>query len=156
MEELEEQVAFSLELRDAMNLAVTMINDIEDIRAELQDILPQLKSEEDKTTANLLLTNAQNIAAALYDIHLTGAREDAFRSPMKLYGRLSALASDISGFGVDFKPTNQQREVYQVLNKRLVAAQKAFESFVKKEVQQLNDQLKKSELQLESAKKIKS
>ena len=156
MEELEEQVAFSLELRDAMNLAVTMINDIEDIRAELQDILPQLKSEEDKTTANLLLTNAQNIAAALYDIHLTGAREDAFRSPMKLYGRLSALASDISGFGVDFKPTNQQREVYQVLNKRLVVAQKAFESFVKKEVQQLNDQLKKSELQLESAKKIKS
>ncbi len=50
------------------------------------------------------------IAGSLYDIHLTGAREDAFRSPMKLYGRLSALASDIGGFGVDFKPTDQQRK----------------------------------------------
>ncbi len=38
LEDIEEQVAFSLELRDAMNLAVTMINDIEDIRAELNKL----------------------------------------------------------------------------------------------------------------------
>jgi photosystem II stability/assembly factor-like uncharacterized protein len=156
VDSIKEQVTFSLELRDAMNLAVTMINDIEDIRAELEAILPQLKSEQDKVTAKVLMENAKNIAAALYDIHLTGAREDAFRSPMKLYGRLSALASDIGGFGVDFKPTDQQREVYQVLNKRLVKAQNAYQKFFETEVQQLNDQLKKSELQLESAKKIKS
>jgi hypothetical protein len=156
VDSIKEQVTFSLELRDAMNLAVTMINDIEDIRAELEAILPQLKSEQDKVTAKILMDNAKNIAAALYDIHLTGAREDAFRSPMKLYGRLSALASDIGGFGVDFKPTDQQREVYEVLNERLVNAQTAYQKFFDTEVRQLNDQLKKSELQLESTKKIKS
>ena len=156
IENIEEQVAFSLELRNAMNLAVTMINDIEDIRAELLNILPELKDKKDIQTANVLLVNAKKIATALYDIHLTGAREDAFRSPMKLYGRLSALASDIGGFGVDFKPTNQQREVYEVLNTRLITAKKAYEKFFEVEVRELNQQLKKSELQLESSKKIKS
>ncbi len=156
LEDINEQVAFSLELRDAMNLAVTMINDIEDIRAELEAILPELKSRQDKITAKQLMDNARNISSALYDIHLTGAREDAFRSPMKLYGRLSALASDIGGFGVDFKPTDQQREVYQVLNERLVKAQNAYKKFFEIEVKQLNEQLKKSELQLEAGKKIKS
>ena len=156
VENIEKQVAFSLELRDAMNLAVTMINDIEDIRAELKSILPELKNEQDKVTANQLLENARNISSALYDIHLTGAREDAFRSPMKLYGRLSALASDIGGFGVDFKPTDQQRDVYQILNQRLVKVEEAYKKFFDVEVRRLNDQLKKSELQLETAQKIKS
>ena len=153
---IEEQVTFSLELRDAMNLAVTMINNIEDIKVELEELLPQLKNPQDKTRAKQLFSNAQNIAAALYDIHLTGAREDAFRSPMKLYGRISALASDIGGFGVDFKPTDQQREVYQVLNKRLQNAQEKFKTFLEVEVDALNTQLKKTELQLELGQKIKS
>ena len=156
LEDIEEQVSFSLELRDAMNLAVTMINDIEDIRAEIEAVLSELKSEQDRTTAKKLLKNAKRIATILYDIHLTGAREDAFRSPMKLYGRLSALASDIGGFGVDFKPTDQQMEVYQLLNERLIKAQNAYDKFFKVEVTQLNNQLKKSELQLETTQKIKS
>jgi len=156
LDDIEEQVAFSLELRDAMNIAVTMINNIEDIRSELEAILSQLKTAKDKKTAQQLIKNAEGISGALYDIHLTGAREDAFRSPMKLYGRLSALASDIGGFGVDFRPTNQQREVYEVLNQRLLNAQNAYKKFFEIEVRQLNNQLKKSQLQLESAKKIKS
>ncbi len=155
-ESIQEQVTFSLELRDAMNLAVTMINDIEAIKSELETLIPQLQKTQDKVTAKQLFSNAQNIAGALYDIHLTGAREDAFRSPMKLYGRISALASDIGGFGVDFKPTDQQREVYQVLNKSLRRAQEKFDSFLKVEVNALNEQLKKTELQLEFGKKIKS
>jgi hypothetical protein len=40
-------------------------------------------------------------------------------APMKLYGRISALASDVGGFGADFKPTNQQVEVYDVFRKQL-------------------------------------
>lgn len=151
-----EQVTFSLELRDAMNLAVSMINDIEDIKAELEEVLPQLKNPQDKSRAEQLFASAQRIAGALYDIHLTGAREDAFRSPMKLYGRISALASDIGGFGVDFKPTDQQREVYNVLNERLQNTQEKFKTFLKVEVDALNTQLKKTELQLELGRKIKS
>ena len=156
LEDIKEQVAFSLELRDAMNLAVTMINDIEALRAELNDIIPSLKRENDIKRATALRTMAQNIAGALYDIHLTGAREDAFRAPMKLYGRLSALASDIGANGVDFKPTDQQREVQAIFNTRLENVNERFEKFMKVEVKRLNAQLKRSKIQIQTDKKIKS
>ena len=156
LEDIEEQVAFSLELRDAMNTAVLMINEMEGIRAELDSILPQLTQAEDLEKARELQVLAESISASLYDIQLTGAREDAFRAPMKLYGRLSALASDITGKGADFKPTDQQREVYAIFNDRLEAVDKKFKTFMKVEVQRLNSQLKKSELQIKGGSKIKS
>ena len=156
LEELTEQVAFSLELRDAMNLAVTMINDIETIRAELNEIIPKLERSGDRKKSQELRKVAETIIASLYDIQLTGAREDAFRSPMKLYGRLSALASDIGGYGADFKPTDQQREVYAIFNKRLKDVDAKFKKFIDVEIKKLNIQLKKSELQIKNNKKIKS
>jgi photosystem II stability/assembly factor-like uncharacterized protein len=156
LEDIKQQVAFSLELRDAMNLAVSMINDVENIRSELTDIIPKLKRPGDLKKAKEILQLSQNIAASLYDIQLTGAREDAFRAPMKLYGRLSALASDITGNGVDFKPTDQQREVYAIYNTRLEAIDKKFKKFMSVDVDKLNNQLKKSELQIQLDKKIKS
>ena len=154
--EINEQVLFSLELRDAINIAVTMINTIEDIKSELQEIIPKLQKASDKKKAKTLFTSAQAIASTLYDIQLTGAREDAFRSPMRLYGRLSALASDIGAFGVDFKPTSQQRDVYRVFNKRLENTNTSFEKFIKVAIPKLNSQIKKSELQIQGGEKIKS
>ena len=156
LEELTEQVAFSLQLRDAMNLAVTMINDIETIRAELNEIIPKLERSGDRKKSQELRTVAETIIASLYDIQLTGAREDAFRSPMKLYGRLSALASDIGAFGADFKPTDQQREVYAIFNKRLKDVDAKFKKFIDVDIKKLNIQLKNSELQIKNNKKIKS
>lgn len=156
LEDIQKQVAFSLELRDAMNLAVTMINDIEAIRAELNDIIPKLSRSADRKKAEELRAMAIAIAGSLYDIHLTGAREDAFRSPIKLYGRLSALASDIGGFGADFKPTDQQQEVYAIFNERLKEVDAKFKKFITVEVEQLNSRLKQSELQIQHTQKIKS
>ena len=156
IEELTEQVAFSLELRDAMNLAVTMINEIETIRAELNEIIPKLERTSDFKKSEELRKVAETIVASLYDIQLTGAREDAFRSPMKLYGRLSALASDIGGYGADFKPTDQQREVYAIFNKRLKDVDIKFKKFINVDIKKLNVQLKKSELLIKNNKKIKS
>ena len=156
LEEIKQQVAFSLELRNAINLAVTMINDIEEIRSELTDVIPKLKKKGDIQKARQLQALSESIAGTLYDIQLTGAREDAFRAPMKLYGRLSALASDITGNGVDFKPTDQQREVYAIFNERLDLINTRFTNFMQVELKKLNTQLKKSELQIQLEKKIKS
>ena len=156
VKDIEEQVSFSLELRDAMNLAVTMINDVETIREELNEIIPKLSNKSDRKRAEELLFSAKIIAGSLYDIHLTGAREDAFRSPMKLYGRLSALASDIGGFGSDFSPTDQQREVFDIFDDRLEEVETKFKHFMEVEVKKLNVQLKKSEFQLKGGAKLKS
>ena len=155
-DDIKAQVDFSLELRDAMNLAVNMINTVEVIRSELNDVIPKLTKPKDIEQAKSLLVKAGRIAGALYDIHLTGAREDAFRSPMKLYGRLSALASDITGHGVDFKPTDQQREVYSVFDERLKTTEERFKVFTTTDVETLNRQLKNRRLKILLDKKIKS
>jgi hypothetical protein len=147
-EDIEEQVALSLELRDAMNTAVAMINDIELIRAHLLKITPELKNEQSRNEAIRLTKVADDIAGSLYDIHLTGAREDAFRSPMKLYGRLSALASDLIGSGIDFKPTDQQGEVAEVLDKRLVNVQEIFNNLIYNEIKAFNQKLDLPELKI--------
>lgn len=156
IDDIKLQVALSLELRDAMNSAVNMINTVEIIRSELDSIIPKLKRVEDIEMAKQLVVKAESIAGSLYDIHLTGAREDAFRSPMKLYGRLSALASDLSGHGVDFKPTDQQKEVHAIFSERLKSIDQKFDIFIRDEVSELNKKLKKSKLKIVLGKKIKS
>jgi hypothetical protein len=156
IEDIREQVDLSLELRDAMNLAVSMINSIEEVRSELDSLIPQLEEESDRIQAEQLSRAAQEISGTLYDIHLTGAREDAFRSPMKLYGRLSALASDLGGHGVDFRPTDQQREVSAIFNQRLQAVKENFDRLFETEIPKLNKQLKNADLKIQSGKKIKS
>lgn len=155
IEDIKSQVTLSLELRDAMNIAVNMINTVEIIRSELNTLIPKLKRKKDIESANQLLEKAVSVAGSLYDIHLTGAREDAFRSPMKLYGRLSALASDLGAHGIDFKPTNQQQEVANIFNGRLKTISERFDRLVNSEVEKLNRQLEKSKLKIELEKKIK-
>ncbi len=141
VESIREQVAFSLQLRDAMNTVVEMIDRVEWIRKELVELIPTVKNSKLKNELIALQEKSQSISAQLYDIHLTGAREDAFRSPMKLYGRLSALASDITANGIDFKPTNQQGDVYGVLKDRLVKVQQEYTTLLDKQVPQLNNKL---------------
>ncbi len=146
--EIVAQVDLALELRDAMNIAVNMINTLELIRSELKQLIPKLERKADVNRAGELDALAQSISAGLYDIHLTGAREDAFRAPMKLYGRLSALASDLSGHGIDFSPTDQQQAVYDVLDQRLSTLESKFKQYVDVEVNKMNDQLKNEELKI--------
>jgi hypothetical protein len=119
------------------------------IRKELSDLIPTTKNAKLKKELVAMEAQAQAISAKLYDIHLTGAREDAFRAPMKLYGRLSALASDISANGVDFKPTNQQGEVYGVLKGRMDRVQQEYTTLLEKQVPQLNNKLPDQKINLE-------
>ena len=85
---------------------------------------------------------ALEIEGALFDVQLTGAREDAFRAPMKLYGRFSALATDVGASSSDFPPTTQQVAVHDVLTERLETARVRVEAFFAEELQRLNEMLR--------------
>ncbi|NQZ78243.1 MAG: glycosyl hydrolase, partial [Ekhidna sp.] len=149
LESIEKQVALSLEMRDAINTAVVAINKVEVLRSELNGLRSTLKKKSDLKEVERLDDLATDIASKLYDIHLTGAREDAFRSPMKLYGRLSALASDLSASGIDFAPTDQQGEVYTILEERLIIAKDALEELVANEVQSFNQKLNEMDMKID-------
>ncbi|EAZ80393.1 VPS10 domain-containing protein [Algoriphagus machipongonensis] len=149
LEDIQEQVAFSLQLRDAMNLAVSNINAVEQLRKELDIILEEESDSKTQKEALRLKEAAEEVASKLYDIHLTGAREDAFRSPIKLYGRLSALASDINASGMDYRPTDQQGEVYEVLDARLKVAIEQFSDLVNNDIQEFNKALERKNRKIE-------
>ncbi|MEM8894604.1 MAG: hypothetical protein AAGC88_08505, partial [Bacteroidota bacterium] len=74
--------------------------------------------------------------------------------PMKLYGRLSALASDLSASGIDFRPTNQQGEVYQVLNQRLLGAKGEFERLIEEDIPRFNEKLNELDMKIDLEKKM--
>lgn len=140
IESIRQQTKVSLKLYNAINQTVNMINESELIRAELQAKMATMKPKA-KAAASDLLQALTEVAAQLYDIELTGAREDSFRNPMKLYGRLSALASDLNSSGIDFPPTDQQVAVYDVLKERLDKAQASYDQQME-QLAQLNAQFK--------------
>lgn len=145
MKEIENQVAFSLTMRKDLNQVVTLINEIEDIKVRLNEIIDTGKKPLQQK-ASQLYEKLVTVEGALYDVNLTGAREDAFRAPMKLYGRFSALASDAGAFAADFKPTDQQGDVYLVLKERLIKANNSYQKILKEDIQQMNKNLLKEKV----------
>ena len=65
---------------------------------------------------------------------------------MRLYGRFSALASDLGAMGADFPPTVPQQEVHQVLTDRLSDTRARFDVLMNQEVETLNAMLRERKL----------
>ena len=134
------QATLALELRGDLNRTVDMINRIEWVKKQLADVRAVLQDSSTDTgnvpvkdlldAAKGVEDSAVAVERALYDVNLTGAREDSFRAPMRLYGRLAALLSDVAENSADFPPTTQQQEVHDVLHARLDDAARAFQSWV--------------------------
>ena len=131
IKDIKEQFEFLITLRETINKNVKLINKIEELRYSLQN--DYNKDPKKKAAANKMDRKLYEIESNLFDVKLTGAREDAFRNPNKIYGRLAALGSDLTRFGADFKPTNQQVEVYQILSDRLQKQEIIFDEVMKEE-----------------------
>ena len=148
--DIREQVALSMVIRDEINEVVDMIDRIEWARSQLEDLADMLAG--DSTAADLLAEAAAleetaiQVESNLFDIYLTGAREDAFRNPMKLYGRLSALSQDIGSSSADFPPTVPQVEVHDVLRQRLDATRLLFGKLFIEDAEELNRMLRERRL----------
>ena len=131
IKDIKEQFEFLITLRETINKNVKLINKIEELRYSLQN--DYNKDPKKKAAAYKMDRKLYEIESNLFDVKLTGAREDAFRNPNKIYGRLAALGSDLTRFGADFKPTNQQVEVYQILSDRLQKQEIIFDEVMKEE-----------------------
>jgi photosystem II stability/assembly factor-like uncharacterized protein len=124
IKDIKAQFKFLMTIRETINENVALINKVEDLRFSLQN---DYETRDEEKAARDMDVRLYEIESHLFDVKLTGAREDAFRNPTKIYGRLSALGSDLTRYGADFKPTNQQVEVYEVLSDRLKKQQAAFD-----------------------------
>ena len=129
-EEIAEKHEFLMTIRAQLDELAAMVDELEWTRRELEGLRDRHRGDEDFAA---LLESAGEIEGTviaiegrLFDTGLTGSREDAFRAPMRLYGRLGALANDAGRDGADFRPTDQQREVHALLTERLETAREEF------------------------------
>ncbi|HYX82692.1 MAG TPA: hypothetical protein VE714_09895 [Gemmatimonadales bacterium] len=141
--DVQAQAKLARTIRAEQDSVARLINRLEWVRKQVRDLATQLRDSTllADTGAKRLAALADSIdrriirvEGTLFDVNLTGAREDAFRNPMQLYGRLAALQSDVAESGADFAPTAQQRAVHDVLAQRLADATQRFTDLMTKDV----------------------
>ncbi|HET9984503.1 MAG TPA: hypothetical protein VFQ38_12975 [Longimicrobiales bacterium] len=144
------QLAASLRLRADIDTVVAMIDRLEWMRKDLHDIPARLQRRPGTDTvvaaAAALAKQALEVEGLLYDVNLTGAREDAFRAPMRLYGKLSALASDVGASSADFPPTTQQLAVLSELEATMADARTRLDTLMRGDAAAFNRLLREHEL----------
>ena len=138
------QTQLATAIRAEQDSVGRIINRLEWVRRQLQDLAGQVRGDStiarDSAArrigrlADSLDRKARAIEGALFDVHLTGAREDAFRNPTQLYERLAALQSDVAENSSDFAPTTQQVAVNDLLRQRIADASGKFADFMTKDL----------------------
>jgi hypothetical protein len=64
------------------------------------------------------------------DIAVTGAREGAIGAPIQLYEKVASVGRDVAASSADFRPTDQQTEVYGMPRTQLGGLKTQFAQFV--------------------------
>jgi len=162
-EDVRVQTELALRIRDAISSASRMIDRLEWLRKDLSELRTMLAAEGGRAGpavaeldsasvreldrgARELAERAVEVEGRLFDVNLTGAREDAFRNPNRLYSRLSALLYEVSAASADSPPTDQQREVFDLLSERLEKARAAYRQLLEEELPAYRSRLRRAEI----------
>ncbi len=152
------QTGLALRIRDDMDTVAARIDRLEWLRKQLADLEALVSSDtagvrtagadahDLKAAVRSAADSAVAVEGRLFDVHLTGAREDAFRHPNRLWSRFGALLSDVAEESADFPPTDQQKEVFGVLHGRLQDAGRAYEHLVGETLSALRSRLRAARL----------
>lgn len=138
------QTALLQDVRTDLDTVVGMINSIEGTRSQLIALRNTLAADTAMTgirgDADSLEQKLIAAEEELTQLKLTGRGQDDVRYPMKLMARLGWLAD---GVGVsDFAPTQQQREVQQLLRAEVHGARSRLDALLKQAVAGFNEKLR--------------
>jgi hypothetical protein len=95
------------------------------------------EDEEVKEAAKALEEKLVELEMNLVDLRLTGQGQDRVRVEAKLLSKLSYLTSGLAN--ADFRPTDQEKEVQQILHDRLAEHRRALDGLVAGDVAEFND-----------------
>jgi hypothetical protein len=137
--EIEEQTAMVLEIRQDLNTAAAIVNQIELIRRQIYDMKAIIAaSNEDASVLAAIDTLDQKLIAVegqLIQMKISQGG-DGIRWPALVVDQLAYLARNVAT--ADFRPNEQQREVHQVLKQQLTNAQAAFDGLMRTELPEFN------------------
>ncbi|MGC1107028.1 MAG: hypothetical protein WA876_10855 [Candidatus Acidiferrales bacterium] len=150
LEDIRAQVKFGLQIRDSMNTLAGLIGRTEWIKRQADETVAMLGTNPQQAqlvkAAKDLGEKAAATEAPMFDMYLTGAREDQFRNPDQLWEWLATLNREITEDSADFPPTEQQMEVYKMLLEKLGLVQTGFDNLCKKDVPEFNSIMRQNDL----------
>ena len=136
--EIQTQVATLFELRRAMDRAADVVNGIEVARSQIERVAEAVQDQDVRAAAADLSQKLIAVEQNLVDLRLTGPPGHTWES--RLARKLSYLASQLAS--ADYKPTDQQLEVKELLEQRLVASEQQFKALRERELPAFNQLLR--------------
>jgi hypothetical protein len=139
-ETIAEQTKMLTDLRNDVDTAATMVNQIEFVRAQIYQLTAAVSDAGVKSAADDLDKKFIDVEEMLYQRRLTGQGQDAVRWPPKLMSKLSYLAGGLAGS--DFGPTTQQREVQALLHSQLTSVRQRLDAVLSTDLAAFNKLLR--------------
>jgi photosystem II stability/assembly factor-like uncharacterized protein len=148
LEDIRAQNEMLEDIRRDFNATADMINRIEWIRRQLDDLSDVLNDQGGRDDIVAAAANLDSTFVSLEEnliqLRLTGTGQDGVRWPAKLQGRLSYLASAVAT--ADFRPTDQEVEVHQLLKERLAQYRAGLARLLQTDFEAFNARLRASNL----------
>jgi hypothetical protein len=139
--EIAAQTALLVAIGRNLNDAAAAVHRIEAVRVQLEGLGRVVKDAAIRQAADSLNERLQALEMNLVDLRQTGTGQDGVRFGSKLMSKLNYLAAGLASN--DFKPTDQQVEVHQILDQQLRGHLAALASLWATELQGFNDRLRR-------------
>ena len=142
------QMVLLRDIRDSVDVAARLTNQLEWIRKQIADIGALLESDE--SAASLIAAGDQldakliAVEENLFQMKLTGGGQDMSRWPAQLIAKMTTLASRVGGS--DFPPTTQQVERAGEFREQVTTYQRALRGLIEGDLAALNAQLKANDV----------
>jgi len=142
--DIQKQTAMLSDLRKDLESAADMVNQIEIIRAQLNNLRQLVRDASVKPPADDLEKKLIDIEDSLIQRKYSGQGQDTTRYPGKLIGKITYLAGGVSGG--DYPPNTQQVEVQTMFETQLAALRKRLDEVVTSDLGGFNRMLREKNI----------
>ncbi|OFW12029.1 MAG: sialidase [Acidobacteria bacterium RIFCSPLOWO2_02_FULL_67_36] len=142
--DIQAQTEMLFNLRRDLNTAIDVLNRIEIVRSQLESLGRVVDDVSVRKAADDLNKTFTDLEMTLIDLRITGG-QDGVRYAAKLISHFGYLANGLSN--ADFRPTNQQAEVQELLAGRVRDTVTRFDALVAKDLAAFNDLLSSRNIQ---------
>ena len=137
--DIQAQMTMLFDLRRDLNAGADIVNQIELVRSQIANLIQVVEDEAITEAGNELEQKLIAVEGILVELRLTGP--DGQRWGSGLLEKMNYLA-DRGVASTDFKPTDQQLEVQQVLEEQLATAQSQLDALLDRDLAAFNELLR--------------
>jgi hypothetical protein len=139
--DIKAQIAVLFELRRDIETGASVVNEIEFVRGQIANLGQVVQDAAIKKGGEELDKKLIAVEGIFLELRLTG-RGDGTRWGSKLLGKMNYLAGGLAS--ADFKPTDQQMQVKQLIEEQLKTAQSQAGDLLSRDLSAFNEVLRKA------------